>query len=200
MQNKNKKKLSILGAVAGLCLAPLTGGASLTMAAASAGLGFVGGNVFGELLGWSSNDNSGLERARENYNAQMEQWKILSEDRRAEIERLRKIEEEKQKQIRRNEEEIKGLETKLNSPSLSEEEKKQIMKRLVALQTDNKKLQDELGRIIDEIKDKEENKPPMPTPPTTSAWDRLSKYDKFLLAAVVLLVIYFLFLNNDRKK
>lgn len=203
MAKNNKKKWALLGAVAGLCAAPFTGGASLTWTAAMAntGLGFVGGTVFGEMTEGGSDDNDdGIQRTQQNYNAQMEQWKALSEERRQELERLRKKEEEKERQIKKNEEEIKALESKLNDPNLGDEERNKLKKRLIALQEDNRKLRGELTTIKTQIEGKEKDKPPVPAAPSIWKFPKLSAYDKLLAAAILALIIYFLFLREDKRK
>ena len=203
MTKKEKNKWAILGAIAGVCAAPFTGGTSLIMVGASTGIGLVGGNIIGELIeGDSGNDdNSGFLQAQQNYQAQMEQWKVLNEERRKDLERLRKKEEEKEKQIKRNEEEINSLKSKLNDPNLSEDEKNKIRKRLIVIEDDNKRLKGELTTIRTQIKTAEDDKPPAPTTPSTPwKFPKLSVYDKLLASAILVLIIYFLFLREDKKR
>jgi len=87
----------------------------------------------------------------------------LSEERRQELERLRQKEIEKEKEIKRNEEEIKSLKTKLEDPNLTDEEKNKLKKRLVVLEDTNKRLKGELTTIKNQIEKKEGDKPSMPT-------------------------------------
>ena len=131
----------------------------------------------------------------------MEQWKALSEERRKELERLRQKETEKEKQIKRNEEEINSLKSKLNDSNISPEEKDKIKKRIAILDDDNKRLKGELTSIRTQIKTAEDEKPPTPTTPTTP-WKlpKLSAYDKLLAGAILVLIIYFLFLREDKRK
>jgi predicted nucleic acid-binding Zn-ribbon protein len=91
----------------------------------------------------------------------------LSEERRAELERLRQKEVEKEKQIKRNEEEINSLKSKLNDPNTSPEEKDKLKKRIAILDDDNKKLKGELTSIRTQITTKENETPPTPTAPST---------------------------------
>ena len=184
-----------VGDITGALLAGPTFGASMVLSPTARGLV---GNVLG---GSSDDDNSGIIQAQQNYQAQMEQWKALSEERRQELERLRKKEAEKEKQIKRNEEEINSLKTKLNDPNVSDEEKNKIKKRLIVLEDDNKRLKGELTAIQTQIKTAEDEKPPTPTTPTTPwKFPKLSAYDKALIAGIMILIIYFLFLREDKKR
>ena len=201
---KKKTNWPLLGAVVGICAAPFTGGASLAMAgkvliptlAASAGLGFVGGKVIESALG-NDSDNSGIDQTQQNYQAQMEHHKALAEERRLELERLRKREEEKEKQIKLNEEEIKAIKSKIDDPNLSDEEKEKLKKRLIVLEDDNKRLKGELITIKNEIENKEKENIPLPTLPWQ--FPKFSAYDKLLMTGVLTLIIYYLFLKEDKK-
>ena len=195
---KKKTNWGLLGAVAGVCAAPFTAGTSLAMTAACGGIGLVGGKVFGTVFGdEGGSDNSGILQAQQTYQLQMEQWKLLSEEKRKELERLREKEIEKEKQIKRNEDEINSLKSKINDPNISEEEKNKLKKRLIVLEDDNRRLKGELTTIQTQIKTKEDDKPPMPATPSIP-WKlpKLSTYDKMLIAAVLVLIIYFLFLRG----
>ena len=186
---------SAAGDITGALLAPFTYGASLTLSPTARGL------VENVLGGSSDNDNDSINQAQQNYQTQMEQWKLLSEERRQELERLRQKELEKEKQIKRNEEEINSLKSKIDDPNTSEEEKIKLKKRLIVLEDDNKKLKGELTIIRTQIKTKEDEKPIVPTTPS-APWKlpKLSAYDKMLIAAVLVLIIYFLFLREDKKR
>jgi hypothetical protein len=204
MAKKNKKsKWALLGAVAGLCAAPFTGGTSLTwtVAAASTGLGLAGGTVFGELVeGSSGDDNSGIIQAQQNYQAQMEQWKLLSEERRKDLENLRKDKEEIAEKIKSNDEEMDRLRAIINDPNRSEEDKNNARKKLVILEGENENLRSRLKDLESKVKEMENDKPPVPTTPSVPwKFPKLSAYDKLLATAVLVLIIYFLFLRNDRK-
>ena len=183
-----------VGDLTGALLAVPTYGASLTLSPTARGLV---GNVLG---GGSGNDSDSINQTQQNYQAQMEQWKALSEERRQELERLRQKETEKEKEIKRNEEEIKSLKSKLEDPNLSDEEKSKLKKRLIVLEDTNKRLKGELTTIKNQIETKENDKPPMPTPSTPWKFPKLSAYDKMLIAAVLVLIIYFLFLREDKRK
>ena len=188
-----------MGAIAGVCAAPFTGGTSLL---ATGGIGLVAGKVFGKLFGGSGgDDNSGIVQAQQNYQTQLEQWKLLNEERRKDLERLQKKQEEKEKEIKKNEEEINSLKSKLNDPNIPEEEKKKLRKRLVVLEDDNRRLKGELTTIKKEIETKEDEKTPMPTTPSVPLkFPKFSAYDKLLIAGIMFLIIYFLFLREDKKR
>ena len=183
-----------VGDLTGALLAVPTYGASLTLSPTARGLV---GNVLG---GSSDNDSDSINQTQQNYQAQMEQWKALSEERKKELERLREKEEEKQKQIKKNEEEINSLKSKLDNPNLSEEERNKLKKRLIVLEDENKRLKGELTTIKTQITSVENDKPPMPASPNSWKLPKLSAYDKMLMAAVLVLIIYFLFLREDKKR
>src|SRR4051794_850637 len=105
--------------------------------AASAGLGYVSGKVVESAVDNGSNDNSGLEQAQQIYNTQLEHYKTASEERRKELERLQEERDKKEKEIKKVEKEIESLQSKLNDPNLTEEDRKKILKKIVILQTDN---------------------------------------------------------------
>jgi len=204
MAKKNNKKWALIGAIAGLCAAPFTGGASLTMttALASTGLGFAGGTVFGELTeGGSGDDNSGIIQAQQNYQAQMDQWKALSEERRKDLENLRKDKDEITQKIKSNDEEMDRLRAIINDPNRSEEDKNNARKKLVILEGENENLKSRLRDLENKMKDLENEKPPAPTTPSIPwKFPKLSAYDKLLVAAILVLIIYFLFLREDKRR
>jgi len=103
MNQKNKLNWPLLGAVAGICAAPFTGGASLWLAVpSSAGLGLVGGSLIRATgLFDKNNDDSNLNANLETWKLQHEQWQKLVDANRLETERLRKEREENNKLIKK---------------------------------------------------------------------------------------------------
>jgi len=59
-----------------------------------------------------------------------------------EIKRLRKEREKDEEAAKKNDEEIRRLKTVINDPSRSDEEKERARKRIVLLETENRKLRD----------------------------------------------------------
>ena len=92
---------SAAGDLVGALLAGPTFGASMVLSPTVRGLV---GNIFGS--GGSDDDNSGIIQAQQNYQTQMEQWKLLSEERRKDLENLRKDKDEIKEKIRNNDEEM----------------------------------------------------------------------------------------------
>ena len=181
----------VAGDITGALLTPFTYGASLTLSPTARGL-------VGNVLGSSGSDSSDTDNKLKQWEIQNEQWKTQMETQKAELERLRKERQEEDKKIRKNNEEIDRLRTIINDPNKSDEEKDRARKRLVILEGENRKLKDNLRDLETKIKDKEQ---PLPAPsaPLGLSLPKLSSYDKMLMAAVALLIIYFLFLKEDRK-
>ena len=201
MTKKEKNKWAILGAIAGVCAAPFTGGTSLgwTMAACG-GLGLVGGKVFGEVFEGGGGDNEGINQLQQNYQAQLDQWKLLSEERRKDLENYKKDKDEVTQKIKNNNEEIERLRAILNNPNSSEEDKNNARKKLVILEDENNDLKGRLRDLEDKIKNAENDKPPAPTSPISVKFPKFSAYDKLLMTGVLVLIIYFLFLRDNKNK
>ena len=184
-----------VGDITGAVLAVPTFGASMVLSPTARGLV---GNVLGSGGG---DDNSGIIQAQQNYQAQMEQWKLLSEERRKDLENLRKDKDEIAQKIKTNDEEMDKLRAIINDPNKSDEEKNNARRKLVILEGENESLKSRLGDLEKKIKDLEAEKPPTPTTPSIPwKFPKLSAYDKLLAGAILVLIIYFLFLREDKKR
>src|SRR4051794_13423016 len=122
------------------------------------------------------------------------------EAQKAEVERLRKDREEEDKKLKKNNKEIEKLRSIINDPTKSEEEKNNARKKLVLVEGENRKLKNNLKDLNDKIKNKENGVPPPPSAPLGLSLPKFSAYDKMLMAAVIVLIIYFLFLREDKKR
>ena len=169
-----------------------TCGASMVLSPTARGL-------VGNVLGGSGDDNSDTNNKMKQWEIQNEQWKTQMEAQKAELERLRKEREEENNKIKKNNEEINRLRAIINDPNKSEEDKNKARKRLVILEGENRKLKDSLRNLETKIKDKEQ---PLPAPsaPLGLSLPKFSAYDKMLIAAILVLIIYFLFLREDKKR
>jgi len=85
---------------------------------------------------------------------------------REELEKIRKERENKEKKIKDNEKELDTLKSKLNNPNTTPEEKERIKKQIILLETDNKQLKKEVEKLIKDERNKEKEKPTLPTPST----------------------------------
>jgi predicted RNase H-like nuclease (RuvC/YqgF family) len=130
---------------------------------ASAGLGFVGGKVIESAVDGGSDDNEGINQAQENYKSQLEQYKILSDERRKDLERLQKELEETTQKIKINDEEMDRLRAIINDPNRSEDEKNDARKKLITIEGENEDLKRRLRDLEDKIKKVENDKPSTPT-------------------------------------
>lgn len=196
-----KTNWGLIGGIAGACLAPFTGGATLawTAVAAKVGLGFAGGKVLegtGLLDSGSNSNDSNASQNLEAFKLQTEQWKELIKAREEESKRLREEKDEENKKIKHNNEEIDRLRSVINSPHASEEEKKNAKKRIVILEDENKDLKDKLNKI-DKKLDELSKTPPAPS----RSWNlpNLKLIDKVLIAGGVVLLIYLIIPESKKK-
>jgi hypothetical protein len=121
------------------------------------------------------------------------------EAQKAEVERLRKDREKDGKEVKKNDEEIRRLKTVIDDPNRSDEEKERARKRIVLLETENRKLRDKNKERDKQIEEKSKT-PPAPSAPLGLSLPKFSAYDKMIMAAVLVLIIYFLFLREDKRK
>ena len=184
---------SLLMDIGAIAAAPFTYGASLV---ASPSAHALIGDTIGSIGGGS--DNRGIEQAQESYKNQLEQYKTLSEERRKDLERLQKELEETTQKIKSNDEEMDRLRAIINDPNKSEDEKSDARKKLDIIEGENDDLKRKLRGLEDKVKEIENNKPTVPAVP----WNlpKLNAYDKLLMTGVLALVIYYLFLKEDKKK
>src|SRR5207248_10005214 len=110
-----------------------------------------------------------------------------------------KEKEKDENEIKKNNEEIRRLKTIIDDPNRSDEEKERARKRIVLLETENRKLKDKNKERDKQIEEKSKV-PPAPSAPLGLSLPKLSAYDKMLIATVALLIIYFLFLREDKKR
>src|SRR6185312_14079636 len=144
-------------------MAPFTAGTSMF---ATGGLGFVGGKIFGKLFGGSSESDDNTQQLLEQQKLQNEQFNAMMKQNREELEKIRKERESKEKKIKSNEKELDTLKSKLNNPDTTPEEKKRIKKQIIILETDNKQHKKEVEKLIKDERNKEKEKPTLPTPST----------------------------------
>jgi len=185
---------SAVGDITGALLAPATFGASMVLSPTARGLV---GNVLGD--GGSDNDNS-TQQLLEQQKLQNEQFNTMMKQNREELEKIRSERAKKEKKIKDNDKELDTLKSKLNNPDTTPEEKERIKKQIILLETDNKQLKEEIKKLIKDEENKEKDKPTLPNPSTPWKLPKLSMYDKALIAGIVILIIYFLFLKEDKKK
>ena len=103
-----------MGIVCGACAAPLTGGASLTVCAACAGIGFVTGSVIEKVT--EDNKNTQKQAPPEAYNLlgkSIEELNKLRED-------LKKDQEESKNQTKTLEKQLEEIRAKQQNPELRE--------------------------------------------------------------------------------
>jgi hypothetical protein len=202
------KKLDwgLVGAIGGVCLAPFTGGATLTwtIAGASAGLGFAGGKILegAGILGNNNNSNNDNNNANQNLEAfklQTEQWKELVKAREEESKRLREEKDEENKKLKHNNEEIERLRSVINNPHASEEEKNNAKKRIVILEDENKDLKKKLDKISEKLDDLSKVPPAPSRPWNLPNLSNLKLIDKALIAGGVVLLIYLLIPESKKK-
>jgi septal ring factor EnvC (AmiA/AmiB activator) len=205
MAKKNKTNWALLGAVAGVCLAPFTGGASLAMAGkvlvptllASGGLGFIGGKVVEAAVDNVSGDDGSLDKNLEVWKVQTDQWKALMDANRAEVERLQKERENNFNAFKQNNDEVARLNAIINDPNRTEEEKSNARKRIVLLEDENKQLKEKMDKIDKKLE--ELSKAPVaPSRPWSSYLPNLSAFDKIILASGTVLILY-LIIPTDKK-
>ena len=182
-----------VGDLTGALLAVPTYGASLTLSPTARGLV---GNVLGS---GGSDDNSDTDNKLKQWEIQNKQWKTQMEANRAEVERLREERKKDEEAAKKNNEEIRRLKTIINDPNRSDEEKERARKRIVLLETENRKLKDKNKERDKQIEEKSKT-PPAPSAPLGLSLPKLSAYDKLLAAAILVLIIYFLFLREDKKR
>src|SRR6185503_1089166 len=113
-----------------------------------------------------------------------------------EIERLRKEREKDEEVAKKSDEEIRRLKTIIADPNRSDEEKEKARKRIVLLENENRKLRDKNKERDKQIEEKSKT-PPAPSAPLGLSLPKFSAYDKMLMAAILALIIYFLFLRED---
>ena len=173
----------------------VTFGASMVLSPTARGL--VGSMVDGFGGG---DDSSEVNSKLKEWEIKNEQWKTQMEAQKAEIERLRKEREGENEKIKKNNEEIDRLRTIINDPNKSDDEKDRARKRIVILDGENRNLKKKVDDLETKIKGKEDEKLPAPGTPLGLSLPKFSAYDKLLAAAILVLIIYFLFLRDDKKR
>jgi len=179
------KKQQQLINIASLVAAPFTGGLSL--------LGLLAPYVLG-------GDDNGLNQNLEIWKIQNEQYKIQTAANQAEVERLRKEREDLEQKQKHNNDEIARINSIINNPNSTEEERTNAKKRLVLLETDNKKLRKALDDLENIIKVKINNPPAPPSRPLGSYLPNLKFMDKIILAGGITLLVYLVIIKDDKKK
>lgn len=177
--------------ITGALLAPATFGASMVLSPTARGL-------VGNVLSGGGDDNS-TQQLLEQQKLQNEQFNTMMKQNREELEKIRKERKKKEKKIKDNEKELENLKSRLNNPNTTPEEKERIKKQIILLETDNKQLKEEITKLIKDEENKEKDKPTLPNPSTPWKLPKLSAYDKALIAGIMILIIYFLFLKDDKK-
>lgn len=181
-----------VGDITGAIFAPATFGASMVLSPTARGL-------VGNVLGGGESDSSDTDNKLKQWEIQNEQWKTQMKANQEEIERLRKERERDEGAAKKNNEEIRRLKTIIDDPNRSDEEKERARKRIVLLETENRKLRDKNKERDKQIEEKSKT-PPAPSAPLGLSLPKLSAYDKLLAAAILVLIIYFLFLREDKKR
>jgi len=149
---------------------------------------------------------SGGEDKDDNINNALKEWEIKNQQwetqikaNREELERLRKEREKKEEKFKQNNDEIDRLRTITNNPNSTKEEKNNARKRIVLLEDENKKLKEERNKLEKDIEEKSKNPtPPAPTKPFNLP--KLSTTDKVIIAGSLTLLIYFVFIKEDKNK
>ncbi len=91
---------------------------------------------------------------------------MLSEERRKDLENLKKDKDEVAQTIKNNNEEMDRLRAIINDPNRSDEDKNKARKKLVILEGENENLKSRLRDLEDKMKNIENDKPPAPTAPS----------------------------------
>lgn len=180
--------------ITGALLAPATFGTSMVLSPTARGL-------VENVLGSGGSDDNSTQQLLEQQKLQNEQYKLQVEERREELKKLRKEREKDEQKIKQNNEEIDRLRLIINDPNKSDEEKNRARSRMIVLEDENKKLKGKLGELEKEIKKIEDDKPSVPNN-SSIPWKlpKLSAYDKLLAGAILVLIIYFLFLREDKRR
>src|ERR1044072_573782 len=110
-----------MGTICGLCAAPFTGGTSLVMCAACAGLGFVGGSVIDKL----ANDNKASQNKELPPEAYNLQGKSMEENNRLLKDLKQQLEESKNKE-NTLENRLKENRAKQQNSNLTKEQKEEL--------------------------------------------------------------------------
>ncbi|WNE40196.1 MAG: Chromosome partition protein Smc [Mycoplasmataceae bacterium] len=183
-----------MGAIVGVCAAPFTAGASLGVAAALGGIGFVGGKA-AEATGILDNGDDSNDTKMEAWKVQNDQWLALVQANRAEVEQLRKDRDSKEGKIKHNNDEVSRLNSIINNPNSTPEEKSNAKKRIVLLEDSNKQLKKDIAKLEQDISDKSKT-PPQPSKP----WilPNLKFVDKVMIAGGVVLLVYLLIPNKKK--
>ena len=147
-----------------------------------------------------SGDNNTLNSNLEAWKIQNEQWQKLVNDNREEAKRLRKERQENEKKLKNNNDEIARINSIINNPNSTPEEKNNAKKRLILLGDENKKLKKALDDLADKINDLETNPPKPPSRPLGSYLPKLKFMDKVILAGGITLLVYLVIIKDDKKK
>jgi hypothetical protein len=83
---------------------------------------------------------------------------------RVEVERLRQERADKESKIKNNNDEVARLNSIINDPNRTQEEKDNARKRIILLEDDNKKLRKNLDKLAKDIENKSKI-PPAPSKP-----------------------------------
>lgn len=181
----------VAGDITAAVLAVPTCGASMVLSPTARGL-------VGNILGGGGDDNDSEKKIKE-LEIKSQEWKAQLAANQLEVERLRKEREKDEKKIKNNDEELNRLRAILNNPNASEEDKNRARQKVVLLESENRKLKDENRRRSNQI-DEKSKAPPAPGSSLGYNLPKLGRYDKFLIAAVLLMLIYFLFLRDNKNK
>src|SRR5690348_4774791 len=117
----------------------------------------------------------------------------------AERDRLREEKEKNDKDKKKNDDEVARLNAIINNPHSTEEEKKNARNRIVLLEGEIKELKAK-NKKLDENIEKLSKNPPLPSRSFSSYLPKLSVFDKLIAAGAISLMLYVVFIKEDKKK
>jgi len=181
-----ENKAKIAGAVAGVLLAPVTGGTSLAIGLGAAG--FIAGSTIDADI-----------KKRENENKQLNLKGEVSKQIREEINNLQNDRSQETSQLNNLDQQIAQKQNKLNDPNVSESEKAQTRSELATFVSQRSSIQTRIKRLDEKIESliKQGNK-------TVTGRGGLSNLEmnhetKLIIGVIIFLVIYFTLIKEKEK-
>jgi len=150
-----------------------------------------------KLVSGGNNEDNNANQTLESWKIQNQQWEAQVKANQTEIKRLSDEIEKKDKQIKKNEFEADQQRAIVNNPNSTEEEKSNARKRLILIEDENKKLKEEKRKYG---KEREEKSKTPPAPPKPFSLPEIGATTKVIVAGSVLLLVYLVFIKEDKNK
>ena len=191
----------IMGTICGLCAAPFTGGASLTMCAACAGIGFVTGSVIEKVS--EDNKTNKYQLPPEAYSLQsksIEENKQFLKDLKQQLEKSKNEENTWENKLEVNR-------TKQKDPNISKEQKEELKNEELLIIRELGKQRENNDELVKKIKKMEQTQTELIENTKNnlvggSNWGDMTESlkpsftTKLIIAGVVVLIIYLLMAKN----